>query len=237
MSTVFLGDFRLKKFPIQVKKFFTSFESTFHVKSKNLTHLDRINVMRDNDQLRFLLFNEFRDRIGASTDDISLLRWCFLLSGSFCLSFRLQTVLLRQFRLRAIFFQQFKQLNACLLVQRLRKLVDWRRDLQAFLQNCFVTLDANVFRPPHETWEVTFGLDVVSYFAKKEEKREKIKLTNRMSHFFFFFAIQHIWRTACTHQCHNFLASSRKVDSPLFSLQPSSWRVERQQLSCQLPFS
>lgn len=127
-------------------------------------HFNWIDVMRDDDKLGLLLFHQFGDGIGSSTDDISLLAWGFFLAGGLCLSLGLQAVSLGQFRLWAVLFQQFEQLDAGLLVQCLRKLVDWWRNLQALLQNGLVTLDADVFWPSDETRQIAFGLDVVAYF-------------------------------------------------------------------------
>lgn len=62
----------------------------------------------------------------------------------------------------------FRELTS-LLVQSLRELVDWWWNLQALLQDCLVTLDANVLGPSHETGQVTFWLNILSCGRKSKK--------------------------------------------------------------------
>lgn len=121
-----------------------------------------IDIVGDDNQRGFLLFNQFGDRVGAVTHK----QWLLFRLNFLALGLRfgglLQALLLGQLRFWTIFLQQFEQLNGILFVQCLRKLMDWWWDLQSLLQNGFLALHTNIFRPTNETGQITFWLDVLS---------------------------------------------------------------------------
>jgi hypothetical protein len=49
-----------------------------------------------------------------------------------------------------------------ILLQSHSELIDWRRDLQALLQDGLLTLQADVLRPLHEASEVALVLDILA---------------------------------------------------------------------------
>lgn len=126
-------------------------------------HLQWVDVVRDDDQLGLLLFDQLGDGVDAGAHKVRLLLWLDLFAAGLGLGDLLQAVLLGQFRLWPVLFQQFEQLNGVLLVQRLAELVDWWWDLQARLQHNALALDANVFGPTDEAGQVTFWLDVLAW--------------------------------------------------------------------------
>ena len=73
-----------------------------------------------------------------------------------------QTGLLLLLRLGAILVQQLKQLRSSVFIQRVRELGNGRWDLETLVQNHFLPLEADVFRPFDETGEVSLGPDVLA---------------------------------------------------------------------------
>lgn len=59
--------------------------------------------------------------------------------------------------------QSQKYKNTCCSVDSVRKLVDWWRYFQSFLQNWFLTLDLNVFGPSDKSTKITFWLNVLTW--------------------------------------------------------------------------
>lgn len=107
--------------------------------------------MRDDDELGFLLFDQLGDGVATSSQGVWSLGWCLFLAGDLRFSLCLKTSALLQLCLWAVLLQELEELDGGLLVQCLRELVDWWWDLEALLQDCLVALDADVFRPSHET--------------------------------------------------------------------------------------
>lgn len=126
------------------------------------TYLKGINIMSDNDQLSFLLFNQLGDSVGTSTEESGLLLGLDILTLSLGFSNLLQALLLSDGRFGTVFFQQFEHFDSGGLVQSLAELMDWWWDLQTFLQNSLLALDANVFGPSYEARQIAFGLDVLT---------------------------------------------------------------------------
>lgn len=126
------------------------------------THLNWIHIVSNDDQLSFLLFNQFRHGVGAGLQCVwSLFRLDILALG---LSFGnfLQTLLLSQCGLWTIFLQQFEQLYGGLLVQSLAELVDWWWNFQTLLQDSLLSLYTDVLGPSDETGQITFRLNVLT---------------------------------------------------------------------------
>lgn len=118
--------------------------------------------MGDDDELSFLLFHHLGDCVAAGAQRERFLGRRLLLAGDLRLSLRLQARALLQLRLRAVLLEHLEELDGGLLVQRLRELVDWWRDLQALLQDGLVALDADVLRPSHESRQIALGLNVLA---------------------------------------------------------------------------
>lgn len=106
--------------------------------------------MSDDDELSFLLLHQLGDGVAAGSQGVWLLGWCLILASDLSFGLRLQAGALLQLCLRTILLQDLEELDGGLLVQSLRELVNWWRDLQALLQNCLVALDADVLRPSDE---------------------------------------------------------------------------------------
>ncbi len=123
---------------------------------------NRVNVVRNNNELSLLSFNQSGNMVQTVFDINWFLRlWCFL-AGSLGSSNASQTSLLLNLALRLIIIQQAEKLSSSVLVQGLGKLVDRRWNLQATLKNGALTLKTDILRPFDVTGEITTGLDVVT---------------------------------------------------------------------------
>lgn len=67
--------------------------------------------MSDDNELRFLLFDEFGHSVGSGTDLVGAFGWGVLLLGDLCFCSSLQAVLLLDFRFGPVFFKQFEELS------------------------------------------------------------------------------------------------------------------------------
>lgn len=126
------------------------------------THLKRIDVMSDDDQLGLLLFYQFGDGVGSGFNETGLLLGLNILALSLGFSDLLQALLLGNGGFWAVFLQQLEHLDSGGLVKSLAELMDWWRNLQTLLQNSLLALDADVLGPFHKTGQVTFGLNVLA---------------------------------------------------------------------------
>ena len=64
--------------------------------------------------------------------------------------------------LRADLVEDAEELRGGVLVQRVRELVDGRRDLEAVLQHAVLALEAHVLGPANKAGQVALGLDVIA---------------------------------------------------------------------------
>lgn len=118
--------------------------------------------MSDDDQLSFLLLNQFGDGVCTGANKAGLLLGLDILALSLSFSNLLQALLLGNGGFRAVFLQQLEHLDGGGFVKSLAELVDWWRNLQALLQNSLLALHTDVLGPFDETGQVTFGLDVLA---------------------------------------------------------------------------
>jgi len=73
-----------------------------------------------------------------------------------------KTSLLLLLRLRAVLVKQFKKLSRSVAIQSVRELSDSRGDLQTLVEDDFLALEANIFRPFDEASEIALMLDVLA---------------------------------------------------------------------------
>lgn len=126
------------------------------------THLQGINVVRDDDQRSFLLLDQLGHGVGSGTQGGGLLLGGHLLAGLLGLSGGLQAVLLGQLRLGTVLLQELEQLHGGLFVGSLGELVHWWGHLQTLLQDSLVALHTNVLGPAHEPAQVALGLHILT---------------------------------------------------------------------------
>jgi hypothetical protein len=140
--------------------------------------LDRVDVVRDDDEAGLLGLNESDTVVEAVLDEQRLLvlskSWeqraervgqrtdlvlTVLGSG---LGRSLETRLLLLLGLRAVLVQQLEELSRRILVERVGELSDGRWDLQALGEDRLLALEANVLRPLDEAGKVGLVLDVLA---------------------------------------------------------------------------
>jgi len=123
---------------------------------------DGIDVVRDDDQLRLLLFHEGCDRVEAGPDDGLSLGGRRVFAVDLLLGLGKEARLLRLFALRTILVQQLDHLRGGRTVQRHGELVDGRRNLKTLEENGLLALKDHVFGPADETSQIPLGLDVLT---------------------------------------------------------------------------
>ena len=125
------------------------------------SHLDGVNVVRDDDELRLLLLAQLGDVVDAELDaDRLLLR--VVLAGLLLLGIRLQALLLALLVLGPVLVQQLEQVDGQVAVERVLELVDRGRHLQSLVQHLALTLDAHILRPLDIAAEVAARLNVLT---------------------------------------------------------------------------
>jgi len=127
--------------------------------------LNGIDVTGDDNQLRFLLFNEGGDGVDSVTDNwwpLGSLSLLVLAVLGLLLSTLAETAGLLLLGLWTVLVQKLEQLSSCLLVQGLGELVDWWWDLQPGLQNGLLPLEADVLGPFDEVAQIPLGLNVLA---------------------------------------------------------------------------
>ena len=109
--------------------------------------LDRVDVVRDDNELRLLRLDERRDVLdavgeGLATTDLSRgERLLSLLGGG------LEPRLVLLLGLRAILLEELEDLDGGRLVERVVELVHGRRDLEPLHEDATLPLDADILRP------------------------------------------------------------------------------------------
>lgn len=125
--------------------------------------LDRVNVVRDEDERGLLGLNESDDVVETVLDGVRLLADVLLLlalrDGGGLL---LQTLLLLGLGLRAVLVEELEALRGGVAVEGVGELGDRWRDLEAHVQDLALALQADVGRPSHHAREVALGLDVLT---------------------------------------------------------------------------
>lgn len=123
---------------------------------------DRVDVVGDNDELGFFLFDEGYDFVDPGFETWGPDGGLVGLAGYASVGTFDETGLFLGFGFGGIFGSQFKQLSGSLFIQSLSKLMDRAGDLQTLLQNGFLPLELDVFGPPDESREIPFWLDGLS---------------------------------------------------------------------------
>jgi len=125
--------------------------------------LKGINIMGDDDQLSFLLFNSSHDGVSSLLQRNNSFGWGVSFTLCLILSTSLQPCLPRSTTFWSVLIQHTEQLLGCLSVQSLVELIDWWRNLESLLKDSLLPLDADVSWPFDESAEVAGGLDILSY--------------------------------------------------------------------------
>lgn len=125
--------------------------------------LDWVDIVRDDDELCFLVLNQRDDVVESEFDSLWFWRG-FRCGGSVLggLCSLCQTVLLLSSCLWAVGIQELEELRGSVLVKCVLELSERRRDLEALVEDLLLTLQLDIFRPFHESREVLLGLDVLS---------------------------------------------------------------------------
>ena len=74
-----------------------------------------------------------------------------------------ETGLLLLLRLRAVLVEEFEQLGGRVLVKGMGELGNGRRDLETLVQDDFLALQTNIFRPLDEASQVCLRMDVLTW--------------------------------------------------------------------------
>jgi len=119
--------------------------------------LNRVDIMSDNDELGFVLFDERGHVVQAKLE----VHWLLGLVAAL-LSCCLESLSLVFVALRHVLGKQFKELGGLVLVESFLELVDLGRYLKSLHQDALLPLNAHVARPFHESCKVTLWLDVTS---------------------------------------------------------------------------
>jgi len=124
--------------------------------------LKGINIMGDDDQLSFLLFNSPNHAVGTLLHGQSPLGGGILLPLCLVISPGLQTSLPDGTGLRSVLVQQAEELLGCLAIDSVVELIDWGRDFKSLLQHPSLPLDPDVAGPLDEPTQVPGGLDILT---------------------------------------------------------------------------
>jgi len=125
---------------------------------------NRVNVVGDYHQVRFLRLNESNAVVQAVLDEHRLLRVLvfrlLVLGGGLRDSGKASFLLL--FGLRAVLVQELEELGRGVLVESVLKLCDRGRDLEALVEDDLLALEAHVLGPLDEAGEVGLVLDILA---------------------------------------------------------------------------
>jgi len=124
--------------------------------------LNWVNIVGDDNQLSFLLFDQGGDSVDSLSDNVWALGGGISLSASTELSAGTQTHLLGLFAFGAVLVHQLEHLSRCLAVQGLTELVHWRGDLKTFHKNGLVALETDVLGPSYKAAQISLGLDILT---------------------------------------------------------------------------
>ena len=125
--------------------------------------LDRVNIVRDQDQRSLLCLDESDDVIETVLDGVRLLAHILLLlslgdSGGLLV----QTLLLLRLRLRSVLVEELEHLRSGVTVEGVGELGDGRRDFETHIEDLALALETDVLGPLHHAREVATGLDVLA---------------------------------------------------------------------------
>jgi hypothetical protein len=116
--------------------------------------LERINIVRDDDQLGLTSLNEGGDVVKTVVNDLGLGIRSGLSTSS---SLTDQTGLLLGSGLRTVFIEEREEGLGIALVERVGELVNSGRNLQSLQQNLTLSLKTDVLRPTYKASQVSLG--------------------------------------------------------------------------------
>ena len=96
-----------------------------------------------------------------------------VLIGNSSSSSSLETGLLLLRRLWTVFVKKFEQLGSRVLVKSMGELSNGGWDLETLVEDDFLALETNVFRPLDETSQVCLGTNVLTWRTKKSDWRKE----------------------------------------------------------------
>lgn len=120
-----------------------------------------VNVVSDDDQLSFLVFNQGGDVVKTVLEDDGLLG-VNLLVVLLGFSSSDQSLLLFSGLFRSVRGQKLQQVSRVILVEGLGELVNLGRNFKSLEENSFLSLKSNVSGPSDESGEVSLGLDITT---------------------------------------------------------------------------
>ena len=95
-----------------------------------------------------------------------------ILIGNSSSSSSLETGLLLLYRLGSVFVKKFEQLGSRILVKSMRELGNSGWDLETLVEDDFLALETNIFRPLDEASQVCLWTNVLTWkILKKSERR------------------------------------------------------------------
>ena len=93
-----------------------------------------------------------------------------ILIGNSSSSDSLETGLLLLRRFGTVFVKEFEQLCSRVLVKSMGELSNGRWDLETLVEDDFLALETNVFRPLDETSQVCLGTNILAWKQRKSER-------------------------------------------------------------------
>lgn len=125
--------------------------------------LDRVNVIRDENERSFLVLDEGDDVVETILDGEWLLAYVFLLLAFLDRrSLLVQSLFLLGFRFWSVLVQELEGLGSSVAVEGILELGDGRRDLEAQVKDLFLALQSDVLWPFHHARQVAFGLNILA---------------------------------------------------------------------------
>jgi hypothetical protein len=116
--------------------------------------LDRVNVIRDENERSSLVLNEGDDVVETILNGEWLLTHVFLLL--------VQSLFLLGFRFWSVLVQKLEGLGSSVAVEGILELGDGRRNLEAQVEDLLLALQSDVLWPFHHARQVAFGLNILA---------------------------------------------------------------------------
>jgi len=142
--------------------------ATLLTKVRNINdQLNRINIMRNNHQLSLLILDQSNAMIQSLLDkvrffpDLAIL--LSILGDGLGLLDKSSLLLLQS--LGTVFIQEFEELHGIVLVERVGKLGEGRRDLEAFFEDFLLSLQTDVLGPFDVAGHILVWLYIAACFT------------------------------------------------------------------------
>lgn len=130
---------------------------------KEDNELDRVDVVGNQNKRSLLVLDKANNVVETVLDVVGLLaNVLLLLTLSDSGSLLVKTVLLLDLGLRAVLVEELEGLSSGVAVEGVLELSNGRGNLEAHAQDLLLALQLDILGPPHETRQVTLGLDVLA---------------------------------------------------------------------------